>query len=160
LKIQKLDGWINMACELRFEGEIKTATISQDAAGDWYISIAVDVEPPEHKHERESTGVDLGINFLATLSDGQRERKPKTSAVRTAKAKKVEPRTLSKETWRQAVAQDKEKVGSSLSAHSSPKAGLHPQDDNRNSADVPSYWNGEFKQCGNGQKSSPSSFHQ
>jgi putative transposase len=72
LKVQKLSSRVNMTEPLRFEGEVISATISQDAVGDWYISVTVDVAPPEHKHERRSVGVDLGITTLATLSDGQR----------------------------------------------------------------------------------------
>jgi putative transposase len=84
LKVQKLSGWVNMTEPLRLEGEIGSATISRDSVGDWYISITVDVEPPEHEHERQSVGIDLGIATLATLSDGQRfdNQKPLRSELR------------------------------------------------------------------------------
>lgn len=72
LKVQKLSSWVNMAEPLRFEGEVRSATISRDDVGDWYISITVDVEPPEHEHEQKSVGIDLGIATLATLSDRKR----------------------------------------------------------------------------------------
>ena len=40
-------------------------------AGKWYISIQVEIERPEPvKFGKQSTGVDLGIKTLATLSDG------------------------------------------------------------------------------------------
>lgn len=69
LKLEKLDEPINMAEMLRFDGEIKSATISEDA-GHWYAAVNVEVESPEHKHPQESVGVDLGIKTLAVLSDG------------------------------------------------------------------------------------------
>lgn len=69
LKLEKLDEPINMAEMLRFDGEIKSVTISEDA-GHWYAAVNVEVESPEHKHPQESVGVDLGIKTLAVLSDG------------------------------------------------------------------------------------------
>lgn len=70
LKLEKLDKPINMAEPLRFDGEIKSVTISEDA-GHWYAAVNVEVEPPEHEHPKESVGIDLGIKTLAVLSDGR-----------------------------------------------------------------------------------------
>jgi putative transposase len=69
LKLERLHEPINMAEVLRFDGEIKSVTISEDA-GHWYAAINVEIEPPEHKHPRESVGIDVGIKTLAVLSDG------------------------------------------------------------------------------------------
>lgn len=69
LKLEKLDEPINMAEELRFDGEIKSVTISEDT-GHWYVAVNVEVELPEHEHQQESVGVDLGVKTLAVLSDG------------------------------------------------------------------------------------------
>jgi putative transposase len=69
LKLERLDTWINMAEELRFAGRITSVTISE-TAGHWYVSINVEVEPPEHEHPQESIGVDLGLQTLVMLSDG------------------------------------------------------------------------------------------
>ena len=68
VKLEKLDEPINMAEELRFDGEIKSVTISEDA-GHWHAAVNVEVEPPEHEHLKESVGIDLGIKTLAALSD-------------------------------------------------------------------------------------------
>jgi len=70
LKLEKLNESINMAEELRFDGEIKSATISEDA-GRWYVAVNVEVELPRHEHPQESVGIDLGIKTLAVLSDGR-----------------------------------------------------------------------------------------
>lgn len=70
LKLEKLDEPVNMAEELRFDGEIKSVTISEDA-GHWYVAVNVEVKPPEHEHPQESVGVDLGVKTLAVLSDSR-----------------------------------------------------------------------------------------
>ena len=70
LKLEKLDEPINMAEMLRFDGEIKSVTISEDA-GCWYAAINVEGGPPGHKHLQKSVGVDLGVKTLAVLSDGR-----------------------------------------------------------------------------------------
>ena len=67
IKIEKL-GVVNMAEPLRFQGKIMGATVSC-VAGKWYISIQVEIAQPEPlRLERKSTGVDLGVKTLATLS--------------------------------------------------------------------------------------------
>jgi len=58
-----------MAEALRFDGEIKSVTISEDA-GHWYAAVNVEVELPEHEHQQKSVGVDLGVKTLAVLSNG------------------------------------------------------------------------------------------
>ncbi|MFN8487191.1 MAG: RNA-guided endonuclease TnpB family protein [Caldilineaceae bacterium] len=69
VKIEKL-GLVNMAEALRFQGKIMGAVVSC-VAGKWYISIQVEIEQPEPlRFEQRSTGVDLGVKTLATLSNG------------------------------------------------------------------------------------------
>ena len=70
LKLEKLAKPINMAEVLRFAGEIRSVTISEDA-GHWYVAVNVAVEPPEHAHPQRSVGIDLGVKTLAVLGDGQ-----------------------------------------------------------------------------------------
>jgi len=63
-------GEVNMAEPLRFQGKIMGAVVSK-VADWWYVSIQVEVEQPQVKtFEQQSTGVDVGIKTLATLSDG------------------------------------------------------------------------------------------
>ncbi|MCE7985921.1 MAG: transposase [Caldilinea sp. CFX5] len=69
IRIPRL-GEVNMAEPLRFQGKIMGAVVSK-VADWWYVSIQVEIEPPAPKQfERESTGVDVGVKTLATLSDG------------------------------------------------------------------------------------------
>jgi len=86
LKLEKMNKPINMAEVLRFDGEIKSVTISEDA-GHWYAAVSVEVELPEHEHQQESVGVDLGIKALAVLSDGTEveNQKPLRSELRKLK---------------------------------------------------------------------------
>ena len=58
-----------MTGELRFAGKIQSATISYRAGG-WFVSIAVEVEHETPTHTGGTSGIDLGIKTLATLSDG------------------------------------------------------------------------------------------
>ena len=69
LKLEKLNEPINMAEALRFDSEIKSVTVSEDA-GHWYVAVNTEIEPPRYEHPQESVGVDVGIKTLAILSDG------------------------------------------------------------------------------------------
>ncbi|WP_053959500.1 RNA-guided endonuclease InsQ/TnpB family protein [Sulfobacillus thermosulfidooxidans] len=63
-------GWGRMRETLRFSGTIMSATISRKA-DKWYVSITVDTEETPAMCENQAiVGVDLGVNRLATLSDG------------------------------------------------------------------------------------------
>lgn len=71
IKLPKLK-WVKAKVHRKFEGKIKSATISQNPSGKYYISVLVETE---HK-PMESTGcligVDLGIKDLLTTSDGEK----------------------------------------------------------------------------------------
>jgi len=69
LNVPKL-GLVNMAEKLRFAGKIMSAHITRSAKW-WFVSIAVEIENQAWVHQQENVGIDLGINRLATLSDGQ-----------------------------------------------------------------------------------------
>lgn len=64
-------GWVRMREALRFTGRIVSATVSR-VADSWFVSITVSVpDPTEHCAENQgAVGVDLGINAMATLSNG------------------------------------------------------------------------------------------
>jgi len=76
-------GWVNMTETLRFQGKILGAVVSKRADW-WYVSIQVEIEQPRPEAHpvgsrwgarktfaHPSTGVDVGIKALATLSDGR-----------------------------------------------------------------------------------------
>ena len=76
-------GWIRMHQELRFTGEIRKVVISR--RGDrWFASILIgvdesncDYQPSLFDDDRQPIGVDVGINTLATCSDGTKHDNPR-----------------------------------------------------------------------------------
>jgi len=70
-------GAIRIFQHREIEGKIKTCTIKQE--GDqWYVCFSVELPDVEKKEIKTSVGVDVGINTLATLSDGTEIENPKT----------------------------------------------------------------------------------
>lgn len=53
-----------------FDGQIKTGSFSQDARGRWYINLACEVADLPVTEGKAAIGIDLGLNDLATCSDG------------------------------------------------------------------------------------------
>jgi putative transposase len=64
-------GRVNMAEKLRFQGKIMSARISKSASW-WFVSIAVEMPDNMVFNTNPPVGVDVGLNRLATLSDGRR----------------------------------------------------------------------------------------
>ena len=54
-----------------FEGQIKSATISQMPSGKYFVSILVEEEQVELPKVEKSVGIDLGIKDLVITSDGE-----------------------------------------------------------------------------------------
>ena len=64
-------GWVRMAEPVRFDGAIRSATVSREA-DQWQVALAI--ETPEALQPgtvQGAVGVDLGIKALATLSNGE-----------------------------------------------------------------------------------------
>jgi putative transposase len=79
IKLPKI-GEVKAVLHRRFEGEMKTATISKSSTGKYYISILVDdgKELPEKQEITESSaiGIDVGIKDFAILSNGEKVENP------------------------------------------------------------------------------------
>jgi putative transposase len=76
IKLPKL-GWIKMFERLRFAGRILEVTISRTAHR-WFASVCVDTPMIYAKSQSNIiVGIDVGINHLATLSDGTTYDAPK-----------------------------------------------------------------------------------
>ena len=69
IQVPKL-GRVNMAESLRFSGKILSARISKQAAW-WFVSITVEMADDIPLNRHPPVGVDVGLNRLATLSDGR-----------------------------------------------------------------------------------------
>jgi putative transposase len=80
IKLPKI-GEIEAVLHRRFEGEMKTATISRSSTGKYFISILVDdgKELPSKQEISESAtiGIDVGIKDFAILSNGEKVENPK-----------------------------------------------------------------------------------
>jgi len=63
-------GRVNMAEKLRFSGKILSARVTKTAAW-WFVSIAVEMPDDLPLNDHPPVGVDVGLNRLATLSDGR-----------------------------------------------------------------------------------------
>lgn len=70
-------GWVRMREVLRFEGRVKSATVSR-VADRWFVSLSVEVDHAPPARENQAVGgVDLGVKAMATLSDGSVIEGPK-----------------------------------------------------------------------------------
>lgn len=61
-----------------FQGQIKSATVSQVPSGKYYVSVLVETEHEELPHTDGKIGLDLGIKDLCITSDGDRYGNPRT----------------------------------------------------------------------------------
>ena len=70
IKLQKVDGWIKLTEELRFEGKIMSARFSF-YAGYWWVSISVDIPHQPEPNGGPAVGIDLGVKDLIVTSEGK-----------------------------------------------------------------------------------------
>ena len=81
VKLPKI-GWVRMREELRYTGEIGKVVVSK-RNNRWFVSITVHCDggnythPPTLFDDRKPIGVDVGINTLATCSDGSVYHNPR-----------------------------------------------------------------------------------
>jgi putative transposase len=64
-------GRVNMAENLRFQGKILSARISKTADW-WFVSITIEMPDDVPENHNPPVGIDVGLNRLATLTDGRR----------------------------------------------------------------------------------------
>ncbi|MDM7919288.1 MAG: RNA-guided endonuclease TnpB family protein, partial [Methanosarcina sp.] len=80
IKLPKI-GIVKAVLHRKFEGELKTATVSKSCTGKYYISILVDngkeLPVKETFSEVNTIGVDVGIKDFAVLSTGEKIENPK-----------------------------------------------------------------------------------
>lgn len=69
-------GWVRMAEEVRFKGNIKSAVVSK-AADQWHVALSVETQDWLSGITNGVVGVDLGVKTLATLSNGEIVEGPK-----------------------------------------------------------------------------------
>ena len=78
--LPKFKSGIKCIFHRKFEGEIKTSTISKTPSGKYFISILVKLNDDNPNKvpidENQAVGIDLGIKTFATLSDGVEIQNP------------------------------------------------------------------------------------
>ncbi len=77
VKLPKLKG-VKAKTHRRFDGRIKSATVSQAPSGKYFVSILAEIEHMEMPHTEGNTGLDLGIRDLCITSSGEKFGNPKT----------------------------------------------------------------------------------
>ncbi len=81
IKLPKI-GWVRMREELRYTGEISRVVVSK-RNGKWFASILVRCDSNNYKHQpplfddKQPIGIDIGINTLATCSNGDTYENPR-----------------------------------------------------------------------------------
>jgi len=77
IKFPKI-GFLNCRGLRKFCGTIKTATISKNPAGQYFVSFCVDdlKKAEKAKEIKASIGIDVGIKTMATLSNGEKHHSP------------------------------------------------------------------------------------
>lgn len=72
---------MRFACSRRFEGTVKTVTVSRDPSGKYFASVLVetgrDVPAPKPVTEEGMLGIDLGLSHFAVFSDGEKVSNPR-----------------------------------------------------------------------------------
>ncbi len=76
IKLPKL-GKMKAELHREFDGQIKSATISQLPSGKYYVSALVETEHMELPHMDKNIGLDLSIKDLCITSDGKKYTNPK-----------------------------------------------------------------------------------
>lgn len=77
IKLPKLKSMIKIKQHRLFEGEIKSATVSKNPMGQYFVSILVDTVIEKLSEVKKIIGVDVGIKEFAVCSDGHIEHNPK-----------------------------------------------------------------------------------
>lgn len=76
IKLPKLK-WIKAKAHRKFDGKIKSAMISQNPSGRYFVSILVDTEIMDLPKTEKNLGFDLGISDFLIDSDGKKISNPK-----------------------------------------------------------------------------------
>ncbi|TDW24862.1 putative transposase [Breznakia blatticola] len=76
IKLPKV-GVVSMDYHREHTGKIKSATVSQDATGAYYVAILCETEVEAFAKTNSSIGVDMGIHHYVVLSDGTKIENPK-----------------------------------------------------------------------------------
>jgi putative transposase len=88
-------GRLNVNWSRKFKSEPTTVTITKRASGRYFVTLVLDEQFSKLKPTGKTVGIDLGINRLATLSDGGRISNPKYTSKNQAQLTRAQ-RVLSR----------------------------------------------------------------
>ena len=77
IKLPKLKD-VKAKLHREFEGQIKSATVSQVPSGKYYVSVLVETDHKILPHTDKKIGLDFGMKDLCTASNGKKYKNPKT----------------------------------------------------------------------------------
>lgn len=81
---------IKMVVDRKFTGTPKSVTVSKNKCNQYFVSILVEEEPESKQNTGRSVGIDLGLNHLATLSNGVQIENPRWFRKSQAKLKRAQ----------------------------------------------------------------------
>jgi Probable transposase len=109
LDVPKL-GRVPMAEAVRFSGKILSARISKSASW-WFVSIPVQMLNEVVSQQQSPVGVDVGLNRLATLSDGRRYENQRPLDQHLRKLRRLNKELARRDLWWQELAEDEREAG-------------------------------------------------
>lgn len=78
LTLGKIPGTIKIKRHREVIGKVKTCTVKREAANKWFVIFAVETELDASKeHEGTAVGIDLGLEYFASLSTGEQVENPR-----------------------------------------------------------------------------------
>ena len=91
VKLPKI-GWIRLKQHRKMTGLIKSATISKTTTGKYFISILCETDIKPYHKTKSSIGIDLGLEYFAILSTGEKIENPRfliSASKKLAKEQKI-----------------------------------------------------------------------
>lgn len=79
IRLQRI-GWVRLAEKnyIPTDGCKILSVVISESAGDWFVSVQVEMDIPEQQPKGEAIGIDMGVKSLAVCSDGDAFDNPKT----------------------------------------------------------------------------------
>jgi len=111
LRLEKL-GWVKTRGlpEIPKHSRFISVTVTQNASGEYFASIATEVEVELMQHADKVVGIDLGLKDFVVLSSGQRVQAPKFFRESQARLKKAQQHLSRKVRCSNSYARQKRKV--------------------------------------------------
>jgi putative transposase len=88
-------GYLDVVWSRPLPSELSSVTVIKDAAGRYFLSFVVEINPEKLSDNGKSVGIDLGITDFATLDNGEKIKAPKPLKKRLKKLRKAQ-RSLSR----------------------------------------------------------------